>query len=161
MIMENKETKRVLKGTSQNARYLHRDFHGALCYGIKYLDDIYGSQATSDYLRQMACEVYAPLIEAVKNKGLEALRQHWDKVFSLENGEFELFYEGEKLVLIVTKCPAVSHLKEIGQFFTHRFCETTVITNETICSQSGCKCTCDYEPGFGRCVQKFWKDNNI
>jgi hypothetical protein len=41
--------------------------------------------------------------------------------------------------------------------FTNRYCETTVNVNKAICEAAGYDCRCTYEPGVGKCVQKFWK----
>ncbi len=39
---ENSDKIKVLNCKASDNEYLHKDFHGALCYGIKYLDDVYG-----------------------------------------------------------------------------------------------------------------------
>jgi hypothetical protein len=57
----------------------------------------------------------------------------------------------------VSKCPAIMHLRSTGQLFTNRYCETTVNVNKAICECAGYDCSCEYVPGEGRCVQKFWK----
>ena len=148
---------RILDCKATDHQYLHKDFHGALCYGIKYLDDRFGPEATAEYLRQLGRNCYAPLIEQLKSEGLGALEGHWRELFTKEGGKFTLEYENGVLVLTVHECPAISHLKNINQLYTPRYCETTVVVNETVCSEAGYKCSCQYEPGAGRCVQKFWK----
>jgi len=153
-----KKEPRVLDCKASDHEYLHKDFHGALCYGIKYLDDNFGPDATVRYLQQVARTYYSPLIAQLKTTGLEALEKHFRNIFTLENGKFHLDYQDGALVITVTECPAVAHLKKINQLFTDRFCETTVVVNETICTDAGFRCSCDYQPGQGKCVQKFWKD---
>ena len=156
-MVEPKQTLRVLDCKATDHVYLHRDFHGALCYGIKYLDDHYGPEATTEYLRQVGRNCYAPLSQQLKGEGLTALQNHWNDVFTKEGGKFTLEQQGGVLVLTVQECPAIAHLKKINQFFTPRFCETTAVVNKTLCSQAGYDCSTEYEPGAGRCVQKFWK----
>ena len=151
------ETFRVLDCKSAEHKYLHKDFHGALCYGIKYLDDNYGPEATRDYLRQVGQTYYAPLSKRLKNEGLGALENHWNEVFAKEGGKFTMEHQDGVLVLTVQECPAIAHLKQINQLFTPRYCETTVVINETICAEAGYACSTQYEPGAGRCIQKFWK----
>ena len=140
--------------------YLHKDFHGALCYAIKYIDDTFGREATSEYLQQVAKSYYRPLIDKLKKQGLTALERHWKDIFTKEGGQFTLTYDDSTLTLTVTQCPAVTHITKTGQLFTDRYCQTTVIINETICDEAGFACSCNYEPGKGRCVQKFWKKDN-
>ena len=148
--------KQVLDCKASDHEYLHKDFHGALCYSIRYLDEHYGQDATREYLQQVGRTYFAPLTEALKKGGLSALEKHWRDVFGQEGGKFSLDYQDGKLILEVQECPAVAHLLKKGQLFTDRFCETTVVVNETICQQAGYRCSCEYEPGQGKCVQRFW-----
>src|SRR5208283_5270309 len=68
---------RVLDCQASDNTYLHKDFHGALCYGIKYLDDHYGPEATAEFLRQVGRGYYGPLSARLKQDGLMALEEHW------------------------------------------------------------------------------------
>ena len=156
-MLDSKKGLRVLDCKATDHVYLHKDFHGALCYGIKYLDDHFGPEATTEYLRAVGRSYYAPLSQLLKNEGLTALEKHWNEIFTNEGGKFTLEYQGGTLVLTVQECPAIAHLKKINQLFTPRYCETTVVVNETICGEAGYTCSTEYEPGEGRCVQKFWK----
>lgn len=149
--------KEVLDFKASENEYLHRDFHGALCYAIKYLDDTYGTAVTTEYLEQVGRTVYMPLIESLRSEGLGALERHWKEIFEKETGKFAVSYDNDTLVLKVTECPAISHLKKINQLFTSRYCQTTVVVNQTICKEAGFACSCAYEPGEGKCVQKFWQ----
>jgi hypothetical protein len=156
--MSDKHPKiKTVEHSASDNEYLHKDFHGVLCYAIKYLDDNYGKNATEEYLRQVGRTYFAPLTEKLKKEGLEVLKNHWQVIFSKEGGEFNIKYEGETLVLEVTKCPAIEHLKKHGLFFTERYCMTTKIVNQTICKNAGYACSCKIEPGKGKCIQKFWR----
>jgi hypothetical protein len=148
---------RILDCKATDHNYLHMDFHGALCYGIKYLDDHFGHGATSAYLTQVGRAYYAPLSQQLKDEGLSALEKHWREVFTREGGKFILELHDDVLTLTVHECPAIAHLKKINKFFTPRYCQTTVVVNEAVCSGAGYQCSCHYESGEGRCVQKFWK----
>ncbi|MFI4913091.1 MAG: hypothetical protein ACIAQZ_15640 [Sedimentisphaeraceae bacterium JB056] len=148
---------KVIDCKASDNEYLHKDFHGALCYAIKYLEDNYGTESVEEYLQQVARTYYKPLTDELKANGLQVLENHWNDIFNREDGEFELGYEGKTLVLKVDDCPAVSHLKKRGLFYTDNFCLTTKIVNETICKDAGFCCSCNYISGEGKCVQKFWK----
>jgi hypothetical protein len=147
---------RVLDCRPGDHDYLHRDFHGALCFSIRYLDERFGPQATEQYLREVGQNTYRGLVSALKAEGLDAMERHWREVFTKEEGSFRIHREGGALVLVVEECPAISHLKRTGQLFTDRYCETTVVVNRTVCGKAGFESSCVYEPGQGRCVQKFW-----
>jgi len=148
---------RVMEQKAGEHEYLHKDFHGALAYAIKYLDEQYGPQATTEYLYQVADHCYAPLTALLKEKGLSALESHFE-IYARESGRFSIRYEEEALVLEVHECPAISHLRKTGQLFTERYCESTVVVMDGICRNAGYRSSCVYEPGQGRCVQKFWKE---
>jgi len=152
---------KVLDCKCSDYPYLHKDVHGALCYAIQYLDDTYGHDATRAYLEQVGRTVYRPLIQDLIHQGISAMENHLRHIFSLEGGDFHLAYEEDVLVLTVQACPAISHLRSIGQLFTDRYCETSVVVNETICKEAGFKCSCSYEPGKGTCVQKFWRTKDV
>ncbi|HXK61086.1 MAG TPA: hypothetical protein PLP42_14455 [Acidobacteriota bacterium] len=149
---------KILDCQASDHEYLHKDFHGALCYSIYYLDQKLGPQATRDYLVEVGRKNYKELVRRLRAEGLPALERHWQEVFTREGGKFRMEYEGQTLVLTVEECPAIAHLKKTGQLFTTRYCETTVVVNETICAEAGYSASCQYEPGEGRCVQKFWKE---
>ncbi len=157
-MVESSRKIRVLDCRASDHEYLHKDFHAVLCHSIKYLDENYGSETTKQYLRQVGETVYLPLIDRLKKEGLKALERHWRDIFTREGGKFDLSYEGGTLVLTVDECPAIAHLKKFSQLFTERYCETTVVVNETICHRAGYRCSCEYEPGKGKCVQRFWKE---
>jgi hypothetical protein len=42
--------RKVLERSASDNRYLHKDFYGALCYVIKYLDETLGYYAVTRYL---------------------------------------------------------------------------------------------------------------
>jgi hypothetical protein len=148
---------KILERNSSDNQYLHKDFHGALCYAVKYLDDTFGMDATAQYLAQVGTAVYKPLIEAVKKEGLIALERHFKHIFELEGGQAQFELKGDSLIIRVSKCSAITHLRSIGGLFSDRYCETTVKVNSAICEASGYQCSCDYQPGAGCCEQHFWK----
>ena len=136
---------------------VHKDFHGGLSYGVQHLQEQYGEDALYDYLRKTGRAVYAPLIDELKEDGLCALAAHWARIFTLEEGDFELTFEGDRLVLKVNRCPAIHHMKEQEYVIADKFCETTRVVNEEICHAAGYECSVDYDRENGRCVQEFWR----
>ena len=139
---------------------VHKDFHGALSYGIQFVVDNYGLEGLKKYLRGLSKSVYAPLVKALRKDGLPALRKHWADIFTLEGGEFEFREEDNTLVFEVTQCPAIAHMKAQGYDISPHFCEHTRILNEAICSDAGYACSVDYNQEEGRCVQRFWKETS-
>lgn len=138
---------------------VHKDFHGALSYGIQFLVERHGLDGLRRYLNGLADSVYAPLVKQLRAEGLPALRRHWQEIFTLEGGRFDLHDEGDTLVLEVHECPAITHMKKHGYAIAPHFCEHTRLLNEAICSRAGYACSVDYDQEAGRCVQRFWKED--
>jgi hypothetical protein len=137
---------------------VHKDFHGALSYGIQFLVDNYGMDGLKKYLRGLAKSVYAPLAKDLKEDGLCAIRKHYEDIFTLEGGKFEFREEDDTLVFDVKECPAIAHMKAQGYEISPHFCEHTRILNEAICNEAGYSSSVDYNQEEGRCVQRFWKE---
>ncbi|MCK5862939.1 MAG: hypothetical protein KAH38_10660 [Candidatus Hydrogenedentes bacterium] len=139
---------------------VHKDFHGALSYGIQFILDEYGMTGLEKYLQGLADTVYAPLVKKLKTEGLDALRDHWQEIFTVEGGEFELHEEKKELVLTVLSCPAITHMKAQGYPISPQFCEHTRILNEAICAGTGYTCSVESNQDAGCCVQRFWKETS-
>lgn len=137
---------------------VHKDFHGAMSYGIDFIVKRYGLDGLREYLSGLTKSSYAPLVNDLRARGLVALREHWGHVFSVEEGEFELRDEGDVLVLDVKTCPAIVHMKAQGYDISPYFCEHTRMLNEAICGEAGYACSVEYDQEAGQCVQRFWKD---
>jgi hypothetical protein len=121
---------------------VHKDFHGCLSFGLKFLEQNFGPSELEEYLRRLARNVYAPLIESLRLRGLPALHDLSDDL----------------LVLEVRTCPAIHHMKERGYKIAEHFCESTRIVNDEICRQAGYSASVEYDQESGRCVQKFRKE---
>lgn len=143
--------------TDDEAIAIHKDFHGALSFGLQFLEDRFGEAGRNAFLAGLAGTVYAPLVKTLRQEGLEALRAHWDRVFSLEGGEFDQCIEDGRLVLRVHRCPAVAHLEAQGYCLATHFCEHSRVVNEAVCRAAGYVCDVEYDQAAGRCVQRFWK----
>ena len=138
---------------------VHKDFHGAMSYGIQHVYEQYGEEAMTAFIQQVAREVYRPLTEKLRKEGLKALEEHWRRIFTVEEGDFDLGYEEDKLVLNVRQCPAIHHMKTHGYPIADKYCEHTRLINEGICHAAGYECSVQYDQENGRCVQRFWKKN--
>ena len=136
---------------------VHKDFHGALSYGLQFLDEHFGEEGVRAFLSGLAESVYKPLVEDVRSRGVAALRDHWQQVFALEGGEIELREEDGTLQLRVLRCPAIAHMKEHNYAVAARFCEHTRVVNEAVCRAAGFECEVEYDQPAGQCVQRFWR----
>jgi len=135
----------------------HKDFHGCLSFGLKFLAENYGPAEVEAYLRRVARTVYAPLIESMKLNGLAALCEHWQNVLTLEDADFHLHLDEHVLILEVNACPAITHMESHGYEVAPNFCESTRIVNDEICRRAGYRASTEYDQALGRCIQRFWR----
>jgi len=153
--------KQVMHRTAGDNEYLHRDFHGALSAGIEYLHEHYGDEAVRDYLRQFARSFYAPLTEALKQRGLVALGEHFRRVYDLEGGAVRLALSEDELRIEVDACPAVTHMRNEGYPVARLFRETTETVNRALCHGTAFSAELlDYDDRTGRCVQRFYRSRS-
>lgn len=139
---------------------LHKDFHGAMSYAIQHLDKHYGPKDTEAYLRQLARNVYKPLISQMKKRGLKALEEHWRRTFRIEGGRIRIKRQKEGFTMNVLRCPAIHHMRDHKYMIADRFCETTHIVNDEICKAAGFRASVDYDQENGTCTQRFWKESS-
>jgi len=150
--------KEVMVRSAADNAYLHKDFHGALSTGIEYIHNRYGEEAVREYLREFTRTYYAPLIAEIKERGLAALREHYEKIYALEGGEMTVSETPDELVLRVASSPAVMHMREHGYLVARLFHETVKTVNETLCEGTPFAAELvEYAPETGRSVQRFYR----
>lgn len=133
---------------------IHKDFHGALSVGFKFLADKYGEKTLEEYLIQVAENVYGNLIRKIKKDGLVELEKYWREIFTEEEGEFSIKRERNKKVsLEVKKCPAISHMKEKGYLIYKDFCLQCKVINKIISEKTGYTSEINYDVKEGKCNQ--------
>ena len=153
------EAKRVMHRKSSDNVYLHKDFHGALSCGIDYLDAQFGEEAVVQYLARFTRSFYAPLIEETRERGVLALKEHFERIYALEGGEIDTEMTDERLTLRVKACPAVTHMRQKGYKVTRLFKETTRTVNRVLCEGSGLGYELlTYDEETGQSVERFTKE---
>ncbi len=150
--------KQIIHRTADDNQYLHPDFHGALSVGIEYLHDNFGEDAVRRYLWQFAQTFYAPLTDALNDRGLVALEEHFRNIYQLEGGAAEFRMSGNELEIRVDACPAVTHMRKQGYPVARLFRETTDTVNQAICHQTPFAAELvQYDEQTGRSVQRFYR----
>ena len=150
--------KEIVRRKASDNEYLHKDFHGALSGGIEYLHKNYGEQAVRDYLRRFAMTFYVPLKESIKARGLIALKEHWENIYKIEGGKIEIELSDNEMILKVSACPAVMHMRQHSYPVAELYHETTKTVNEAICEGTGFAAELlTYEAETGRSVQRFYR----
>lgn len=133
---------------------IHKDFHGALSAGFKFLSDKYGKDVLEEYLIQIAENIYGGLIKKIKNNGLLEIEKLWNRIFEEEKGEFKIKRKGDKeIILEVKKCPAIHHMKEKNYPIYYDFCVQCKVINTVIAQKAGYIFQINYDVGKGKCKQ--------
>ncbi len=150
-------TKKKITRRAADNEYLHKDFHGALSVGLEYLEDNYGEEAVREYLHRFATRFYAPLAEAMNERGLRALKEYFEKLYKIEGGKVKCtLTEDEILHVRVDACPAVMHMREHDYPVARSFSKTTSTVNEAICESTPFEALLvKYDERTGRSLQAF------
>lgn len=148
----------VMNRSAADNAYLHKDFHGGLSGGIQYLDERYGPEAVKEYLHRFASTFYAPLKQAIKERGLAALKEHYEYIYEVEDGDVEFELSDDELVMRVAASPAVMHMRQHNYPVADRFEETVRSVNEGICEGTGYAAELvEYDVESGASVQRFYR----
>lgn len=129
-----------------------------MSFGLGFLEREFGPAELEAYLRRLARNAYAPLIESLRLRGLPALEDHWRRIMTLEDADFTLTMDDDVLVLQVRACPAIHHMKSRGYPVAPHFCDSTRIVNDEICRSAGYACATEYDQSNGRCTQRFSRE---
>lgn len=119
--------KEVMDRRASDNKYLHRDFHGGMNYGINYIGETYGDDGVREYLSDFARTYHAPLIEAVKTDGFAAIENYLKKIYEAEEASDELALKRttNTLTVHIRSCPAINYLRQKGIKPSRWFVETT------------------------------------
>ena len=150
--------KQIVRRKLEDNVYLPREFHAQLSGQIEYLDVKYGEDAARRYLRQLASAFYAPLAQAVKERGLIALKERFEKIYELEGGKINISFSENEMIVEVEACPAVMFMREHGQPVTRLFYETSKTTYDTVCEGTPFAYELvQYDNQTGRSTQRFYR----
>jgi hypothetical protein len=150
--------KEVMTRTASQNTYLHKDFHGALSVGLIYVQEHFGDDAVREYLRDFATAFYSPLTASIRERGLIALKEHFEKIYNLEGGDVSIRYANDELVIDVKACPAVTHMREHNYLVSPLFHETTRTVNEVICDGTPVAFEMlSYDEQTGQRVERFYR----
>ena len=135
---------------------IHKDFHGALSCGFAFVAERFGKDELERYLRRVGENMFGRLIDEIKGKGLAALEEHWNEVFSLEEGDFSVSRDDDReIILRVNRCPALEHMRKTGYPVYEGFCEQCRVINLAIAEKTGLKAETRSDREDMKCVQIF------
>ncbi|MBC7333553.1 MAG: hypothetical protein H5T85_03690 [Actinobacteria bacterium] len=139
---------------------VHKDFHIVLNFLIEFLRENYGEERLEDFFVKASRYIYQPLIQRVKNNGIVEIEKHLRAIFTKEDGEFHIGYKGQELIFEVIKCPAIWYMKANKIEISKCYCKiSTEIVTQIIMKECGYCFSVEYDQHNGRCIQKFWKED--
>ncbi len=149
-------SKKIMSRKASDNEYLHKDFHSAMSCAIEYLHKNYGEEAVKEYLKRFAISFYAPLINDLLERGLVALKEHFEKIYRIEGGDVEISLTDNELIINVKECPAVIYMRDNNSPVAELFYETTKTVNEALCEGTPFKAELlYYNHTTGGNIQKF------
>lgn len=136
---------------------VHKDFHGALSCAFQFLEERYGKRILEEFLERVGRNCYISLISKIKADGFLALEDYWKRIFTLEDGDFEIERGEDLIILRVKRCPAITHLRRVGYPIYKDFCIQTRIINGIVANETGLGYSVESNQEEAYCIQKFWR----
>jgi hypothetical protein len=109
---------------------VHRDFHLTTETTVRFVLEKYGMGFLRELFRRTAQDVYADIYEHLKAGDYEPLLEHWEYYYKREGGEFQLREAEDGIVFHVTRCPAISHLRNRGLRISEESYLPTILLND-------------------------------
>jgi hypothetical protein len=130
------------------------DFYFAYNATFRHIREQFGEEALRQYWLHMGREHFAHVTRALRERGLEALQEHWEELFAEEPGaQVSTTLHSGELELRVEVCPAWQHLRACGRQVDESYCDHCLWVSRGMCEPAGVQVTID--GGEGRCIQHF------
>lgn len=157
-ILENlhRQSVKIMERKAFGNKYLHKDFHIALNLLMIYLNDNFGKDALTDYLKQYSRAYYKPLNQKLKSGDKEVLVSWFRDVYDKEEWPVRIT-SGENYVEISQDaCPAIAHIVRNGGKPCTGYRETYNTVYTILCENTPFEYNLEYfNDETGACIQKF------
>lgn len=125
------ENTKMLNACSAHLRYFHPSFHMSMNNAAAYVLDNYGMDGLNEYLTQFTLAYHKPLIQKIRQNGLQALEEYLLWLYNEEGAIDALTIEktDSELSVSIQHCPAVKFIKEVRNCTPHaayEYCTSTV-----------------------------------
>lgn len=130
------------------------DFYLAINATFAHIRDRFGDEGLDDYWRGLGRDYQRPVWTRWAEGGLPAVASYQRAFFAHEPGaEVEVTEEVDRVVLEVSRCPAIGHLRDQGRTIVDRFCHHCAVMGDAAASGAGLAVR--VEGGNGACTQVF------
>lgn len=151
----------VIDRTSEDNKYLHRDFHLIFNRGVDHIGENYGEDGVIDYIKAYAKNYFSKMT-------LEEIANYLKDIYEREEASDRLTLElsDKALTVKVSKCPAVEYILASGDTPSKYYVHTTKTLYAEIAAISGLKfefgfyddatgaCEFTFKKSCGRCCKK-------
>jgi len=107
---------RVMDLKKGENKYLHRDFHFHGDLAMRYLGEHFGENGVRSFMTDYVNNFYAPLLADAKKRGLVAIKEWIERLYTVEEAEELLTtqLDGDTLTVKISESPAIRHLRATG-----------------------------------------------
>lgn len=152
------ENTEIMDRKAYDNEYFHKDFHSSMNMCIEYIGENFGTDAIRDFLRQYVEDVYIPLSEEIRKRGIDAIEDKIRDTYQKEKAQDALRIEKapDFMQVRISYCPAVKHLHETGRVVSKYYSLTTEVVMEALAEKAGFEFSMDrYDEETGACEYSF------
>jgi hypothetical protein len=130
------------------------DFYTAINATFRFMERRFGMEGLRRYWADLGRVYYAPVSTRWKAGGLTGIASYWTAFFAAEPGaEVRVRQEEHEVVVEVTTCPAIKHLRHHQREIVPSFCQHCYFVSREIGEAAGMEVrVCG---GNGQCTQRF------
>ena len=148
----------IMDRKASDNEYFHLDFHSSLNMGSHYVGEKFGKEELVAYLTRFTNNVYRPVLDAIKEKGLQAIADKITDTYTKEKAPdvLTLDLSESKLSVKISECPAVKHLTGTGRTMSPWYVYTTTVVMDVLAKAGGYKFEMiSYDPATGAAEYSF------
>ena len=147
----------VVDMKSEDNKYLHRDFHLLGDLALTYCGEKFGDNGVVEFMTEFTRQYYAPLINAIKENGIQALSKHIERICSAEESSdvLHINLSEDELNVIIDKSPVIEYMHSLGQKPGKYYIEETRTLYSVIADECNLNFYLDYNSEDGRAQLRF------
>lgn len=148
----------ILDRRASDNEYFHKAFHGSLNRGITYLAETYGEAKVREYLTGFTKDVYRPVAEDARRRGLAAIEEKILDTYKKEHASdaVKTVLAGSTLTVTIAYCPAEDYMRSNSIAVSPYYYLSTETVMDALAKMSGFTFHMDhYDPATGAAKYRF------
>lgn len=157
--MAKAEGVEILDLQAEDNKYLHRAFHNSSDAALLFCGENYGDEAVEEFMTAYTKRYYAPQIEDAKARGLVAVKEWLEAVYSAEEASEVLHTDlcDNELTVNVDYCPGMAYMRSINREPCRWYMEETRTLYAVFAEEAGLDFKLDYFENDGKTCFHFAK----